>query len=490
MRKLEITNKRILAFYEANPNINFESVNLIFLDIFDKLLLDKDKTIQSSLQTQIMNGITEHAANMNDIKQTINTLKDTMFSINQENHLLLFSKLVECRKEYIEDLHRMFLSQNVETIGPLLEKNNAALIDKTSLLIHDILPSSHLSTQELLRQFHQSISADTAQLMKSVDAQSTKEFLNHFEIKSSLMLQNLQQPIYSYISASEERILTNMNTLKEGSGQQKLLSNLDKFLHKFPASICGTASTTNNQSFCNNHLSGVLTKMYNSAEISTQNMAASAHSGSILLKRLRKTNILIENKDSSENITVDDIHSFLLLIEEYNCNGIFISQSSGICTKKNYQIELYNNNIVVFLHNVEYSSAKIESAVDIIDNLSGKLRQCKGQTNDDCIIPKDLLDSINTEFQLFLTQKNAVIDVFKESQKKVLSQIDELRFPCLDKFLSTKYSAPVQKPGLKCDLCKCFTANNLKALAAHKRGCIRKNTLVNASNTLINVSTT
>jgi hypothetical protein len=47
----------------------------------------------------------------------------------------------------------------------------------------------------------------------------------------------------------------------------------------------------------------------------------------------------------------------------------------------------------------------------------------------------------------------------------------------LDKFLSTKYSAPIQKPGLKCDLCKSFSGNNLKALAAHKRGCIRKNNL-------------
>ena len=89
---------------------------------------------------------------------------------------------------------------------------------------------------------------------------------------------------------------------------------------------------------------------------------------------------------------------------------------------------------------------------------------------------RSILDNINNEYQLFLSQKNALFEVFKESQKKVFAQIDELRFPSLDKFLSTKYSAPIQKPGLKCDLCKLFNANNLKALAAHKRGCIRKNT--------------
>jgi hypothetical protein len=75
---------------------------------------------------------------------------------------------------------------------------------------------------------------------------------------------------------------------------------------------------------------------------------------------------------------------------------------------------------------------------------------------------------------MFIAQKTAVIDVFKESQKKVLAQIDEIRFPCLDRYLSTKYSAPIVKSGLKCDLCKSYNANNLKALAAHKRGCSRK----------------
>jgi hypothetical protein len=485
MRKIETSNKKICSFYEANPHINFDAVNLIFIDIFDKLLHEKDKTFQSTLQTQIMNGITDNAAKMTEINQSISALKESMFSMNQENQFIFFSKLTEFRKEYVDDLQKCFLVNNHESIGPLIEKNNSALIDKTTILLNEMIPKSQTHIQDLVHHFYESISTDTAQLLKSVDSNTTKDFLNNFEIKYALMLQNLQQPIYSYISASEERILSNINTLKDGSGQQtKLMSELDQFLHKAVVPALQNISkdeNKENQCFHNNQLSSVLTKMYHTAEISTQ-PAVAVNSGSILLKRLRKPNILIENKDSKENINVDDINTFLVLIDEYNCNGIFISQTSGICTKKNYQIEIHNNNIVVFLHNVEYSSIKIESAVDIIDQLSSKLRQYKGNANDDCLIPKDLLDSINTEFQLFLTQKNAVIDVFKESQKKVLSQIDELRFPCLDKFLSTKYSAPIQKPGLKCDLCKCFTANNLKALAAHKRGCVRKNNTITATN--------
>jgi len=137
---------------------------------------------------------------------------------------------------------------------------------------------------------------------------------------------------------------------------------------------------------------------------------------------------------------------------------------------------MHNNNIIVFVHSADYTPSKIEIAIDIIDNLAMKLRQFKTHNDDDCTIPKNLLDTINNEYQLFLSQKIAVVELFKENQKKILCQIDEIRFPSLDKYLSTKYSAPIQKPGLKCDMCKSFNANNLKALAAHKRGCARKQT--------------
>jgi hypothetical protein len=56
-----------------------------------------------------------------------------------------------------------------------------------------------------------------------------------------------------------------------------------------------------------------------------------------------------------------------------------------------------------------------------------------------------------------------------------VSQLEEFQFPSLDKYLSSKFTTPIPKNGHRCDLCKIFNANNLKALAAHKRGCIRKN---------------
>lgn len=190
-----------------------------------------------------------------------------------------------------------------------------------------------------------------------------------------------------------------------------------------------------------------------------------------------KPNILIASLEEDRNVNTEEIQAFSKIIEEHRYHGIFISQKGGVSGKPNYHIDYMNGNVVVYLHNGDHCKEKIKIAIDIIDNISGKLKDLN-HSNGESAISKAVLDEINKEYQLFLSQKEALIGVYKDCQKKVLAQIDEIRFPNLDKYLSTKYTAQPMKQGFKCDLCKSFNANNLKALAAHKRGCQRKNILV------------
>lgn len=444
MPVLEITNKRILKFYESNPSIDFQTINLVFIDLFEKLALNgQENVIGSQLLTTVA-----------DFKDELTTFKTFITSTHAD---LLTKTVSNLKSDYVKEIHQIVQTNTHDQIAPLLEKNNSFLMEKTSNIIHEILPNNHAHISQILNEFATTINNDTQQFIKSTDHHaSIKDFINNFEIKSSMIM----QPIYSYISASEER--TNAN-IKEG--HLKVISEFTDVLNKFK-------QEQTSQPFIDKHLTTVLTKLYSSSEVQTKNNAG----GLIVLKRQGRPNIIIENRDTDSNIATEDIQSFTLSVDDQNCNGIFLSQQSGISTKKNYQIEIHNNNIMVFVHCVEYNPARIAAAVDIIDQLYNKMRQFRNSGGDDCSIPKDVMDTINNEYQMFLSQKNAVIEVFKESQKKVLAQVDEIRFPALDKFLSTKYTAPIQKPGLKCDLCKSFSANNLKALAAHKRGCIRKQT--------------
>jgi len=298
--------------------------------------------------------------------------------------------------------------------------------------------------------------------------------LNHGE-KTPITLNEIQNIMTSTIIASENRSVVGTN-MQPNNATNINSTKIDAF---------GPSKKP-----INSQINIILNKLYNSAEITT--VESNSTDGVYSLKRLRKQNVLIKSVFSDENAGIDEIESFTQMINEKNCSGVFLSQNSGISTKKDFQIEIHNNNnIVVYIHNSNYSTSHIESAISIIDNLYAKLRQYAVSLNDNEItIPKDILELINSEYYLFMTQKNAVLELFKENQKKIVSQMDELRFPCLEKFLVGKFTAPIQKTGLKCDLCKSFSANNLKALAAHKRGCNRKHGKTPLQNTAVITTST
>jgi hypothetical protein len=122
---------------------------------------------------------------------------------------------------------------------------------------------------------------------------------------------------------------------------------------------------------------------------------------------------------------------------------------------------------------MEYSPEKLKSAIEIVDTISAKLSEFNVSTDEKYSIPKEVLDEMNREYQSFICQKELILNTLKDSHKKLLGQIEDIRFVCLDKYLSTRYSS-CKKQGYVCSLCNSFTVSTLKGLAAHKRGCNRK----------------
>jgi hypothetical protein len=189
-----------------------------------------------------------------------------------------------------------------------------------------------------------------------------------------------------------------------------------------------------------------------------------------------KPPILFELNSQDTNIDTAVLNDFTKKIENTKSSGIFMSQKTGISEKPNFHIELYHGNVLVYIHNLEQHSAeKVRIAINIIDNLGAKLKEVNASDNKNIYIPKEVLDEINKEYIAFIHKKETVISIIKESNKKILAEIDDFQFPNLDKYLSTRFVVSSFKPTHKCDICNIFCGNNLKALAAHKRGCIRKN---------------
>ena len=299
------------------------------------------------------------------------------------------------------------------------------------------------------------------------------------------LFENVNMSMSSYEKCGKP-IINNIEEMVKQNIEEIVKQNIEEMYKKntHVSSENQIVTKSNELTNTNTEIFNILNQLYTSSEIFKNNMYNSDY---YIMKRISKSNILIESTNIYQNVSVDEIKCFIQKIEEHNCNGILISQNSGISTKSNFYIENYKGNVIVYIHNANYCHNKIKMAITMLDVLSDKLteltpsNQSIFQTN----ISKDILDEINNEYQLFIINKENIINMCKENHKKLLSQLDELLITTLDKFLSTKFKNNIKKPVFKCDMCNIFNGNNLKALAAHKRGCNRKNIVI-TNHTMVN----
>ena len=190
-----------------------------------------------------------------------------------------------------------------------------------------------------------------------------------------------------------------------------------------------------------------------------------------MLSRKDKPRILIENKNWDKNVVQEEVKKFLHDVDQQDCCGLFLAQNYGIANKEDFEINIHNGNVLVYVHQAKNDSEKIKIAISIIDHLKYRLDLIHEKTDVD-VISKERLDNINLEFQSFVTQKLAMIKHVKDFQTKLVKMIDDVKLPSLEEHLSTKYATSSSK--YVCQYCETFQAKNQQALSAHHRGCLKK----------------
>ena len=472
-----INNKRIWDFYNENKNINIENVNIFLLDFIENIFNNMTNDINTNINSQLLSYINENKNQIEFIKTNLSSMNENISKLNSDIANNIMIQFVNLKKDYIDDVRQIINNSSLtinENVSSLIDKNNSHLIDKTSLILNDILPKNQDQINKQIKfnfnEFYNLITEDTNKLARTMNNdKSLNDFINKFETKYNSMMQTIQQPLYAFFTASEQRINQNIDYLKETTSssllsQNKLCDELGDFLGKYNVS-------SSKGKFGEQNLYSILNSMYQNAEI--KDTTGLKGSGDFIMKRLDKPTILFENKEYKSNIDKDEVAKFINDVDNQCTHGIFISQYSGISFKQNYQIDIHKGNVLVYIQNCEYSIDKIRIAVDIIDNLSPKIDELNLDDENNSI-SKEILDDINCEYKSFISQKESLIMILKEFQKKMNSQIEELKLPVLDKYLAPKY-AFVKSRNFSCDICNNFDANNKQSLSAHKRGCKKKN---------------
>ena len=506
MSSLIISNQKVVDFYNKNKHIDFEKINILLVDMLEnitssslenpsivneimKSLMEQNKDITKLLSTVTssseiykseLNNIKSLYANTSElIKNDMEHIKLLLTNINSN----ILNKIYETKDMYINEVRTTLKTNDNDTLINLsstLNTQNQMLSDKLQLIINDIIPKSQATyIDSIINKFK----TETSELVTNNNKNLSLDKISLIiETKSNNMIQNIQDQLIKYITMTEDRINNNLNNIKEittknNITQELMNDELSTYLNKYKKSVSKGGQSEEK-------LYKLLTDTFPSAEVI--NTTGNKGMGDMILKRKDKNNILIENKDYTTNVHKEEIEKFLRDITINKCNGIMISQHTGIVGKENYQIDIHDNNILVYIHNFDNDFYKLKLAVNIIDILSTKLTIINDKHT---TISKELLVDINNEFQSFIIQKDKIITSLKDYYKKTIEQLTDINLPNLELFLSNFY-ANNKKNLLICEFCKKFETDNLRSLARHKYACKNKKEInINSESTDTNSDT-
>jgi len=442
---LSINNKRLHDYYTKNSSVNFETMNLILLDFLENLTVDMTQLIQSSFNGQLLSEV-------KGIKEQINTLQDS-FSLKMNDH----------NKMFIETLKDKLLvsgTENQEKLSQLLNRNTDLYIDK----INSILPKSQDETnrkiQDHLSQVQKNIQTDIQQYLSNKTDTSLQDFISSFETK----LSNLQSPIFSLINANQENLSNKIGSVKEDllftkNTTEKVYSELNQHLNKY------TISSQFKGMCAEIDLHQILSDTFPTYGV--VDTTGQQGCGDFMIYKDDEKHIMIEMKNYKTNVDREEITKFLNDVTNVKTHAIMVSNYSGIVGKPDFHIEIDDSCILVYLHNLQFSGEKIKMAVNVIENLSCKLKVIERQENDEGIsIKKEVLDRINGELSQFLESKSKLCQLMKEQHKTAITQIENMNFPDLSLFLQDKFVLKPKK--FACDCCS--NSYDTKAqLSSHKK---------------------
>ena len=464
---LSVSNPKIVKFFHEHQNLDFEETILSFVEIMEKLSDSMNNSINNSLITDILSNLKSMNSKMESIDHNVNR-----YQTESVSNLSL--KLNEFKKEYIEDLRLVLTSNVADKIEPLMKEQLSNLFDKTASIIPQHNNEIKQSIQQSMELLSNSLTQDTQKLMQtSITEQSLNKFISDVENK-------LSSTFHNTITSTEQRLDSKISDIGEKTTSQlssttSLNTSVSELLKKLEnSSAKGKMSE--------NILVNILHSLYPASQI--DHVGQTKETGDVIITRKGKPKILVENKDWGKNVVQEEVKKFIHDIETQKCCGIFLSQNYGIANKENYEINIHDGNVLVYVHETKNDPEKIKIAIDIVDHIKEQLDELDSDEEVDSI-SKEKLASINTEFQAFVSSKLSLIKLVKDFNQKALRQIEDIKIPSLEEYLSTRFATSTSK--YVCEFCG-FTAKNAAAKSAHLRGCsVKKSQLFNDNATVITI---
>ena len=369
------------------------------------------------------------------------------------------------------DVETTFL-KFIDIMETLQETMNKTLTNSNVLEILDNMKTMNAKFErsQELNQFN--LSNYMNELKRSMNEEmKTLMSINMMEKVEPVLREKLKDQQSAIVNSTLDKITTlfdnkflNINEISK-SNKEILSSQNDKLnnlLNRFE-------NSSNKGKMSENLVLNTLKDMYPNAEI--YSVGQTKETCDIMLVRNNKPKILVENKDWRRPVIQEEVKKFMRDIELQKCCGLFLSQNTTITTKDNFEINVHDGNVLVYVHCANNDPEKIKIALDIIDAFFNTLKLLEEESCSEenmNTISKEVTDHINAEYQNFLSKKNKTIKMAKEFIQTLVKQIEEFTIPSLETYLLSKYSLSSSK--FVCEYCG-FVGKSQQSKSAHMRGC-------------------
>lgn len=446
-------NPRVVQFFRAHPAMDVEQMLLRLVDLLEPHC---DRPVEPVSAETLAETLT---AFKTDRQQTTDALVTVRQSVAD-----IAAQMQSLKQEYLQTMTAILTTQTVSTgdkIAAAISRGTDQMIDRTTALIATTGPKHKEAVGDLFRELGRDLSQEISREVGKNQTDATP------------LLQVVEQKCAAAVREAVRQL--EADSVRAAAAHERVASSVGELVARFH-------NSSHKGKMGESNLAALLSSIFPSAEI--KDMSTTPNSGDLVLVRGEDgasvgdgggRSILFENKDYCQNVDRAEVAKFLADVSRQKMSAVFVSQSSGISFKKNYQIDIHEGRVLVYLQNCQYNADMIRIAVDIIDALEPRVwAEHLGKVDQGYTISNEDLEAVNREYQLWIGQRDALINTVKDHARKTTKQIqDSFAMPTIDTILRGRFAA-VTSAVFVCDLCGRFRGSTRQSLAAHQRCCRKK----------------
>jgi len=404
--QITLHNQKVISFLQTH-NIDFEELFVELLPFVSYLLGEKGEYLP-----EIKNTLSQ----MFREYRKENKRMTEQYSSNM-NYLV---KLFEERDTFMKSVFESTIQQNTQALCSLLEQKDGNVAKNISEYTN--------RTCETMKQCMDHSQEQISSVIK--EQNSSERFKNILYETNAKIMEQMQQQLLPL-----QTQITNITNQFQNSSKKGRVSE--------------------------QRLDQILTQLFSSHAI--QATGKEAHSGDFILQHHICGKVLIENKDYSENVGLQEIEKFLRDVSVQKCHGILMSQQTGIANKNHFHIEFNQGFVNIYLHKVNYNPEMIQDAFLVLESVQ-EYAANSGTEHTDLSLSEDQINAMYREFKELNENHHKVVLALKD-QIKVLQTTC---LPTLKSFFNLKF--PHNSDTFVCQKCG-KVCKNKGSLAQHVRFC-------------------